>query len=188
MCGSSIVLARTVPPDPPSHGDGVGRWPGGAVKLTHAVDIESTPGHVFSWLDDPARAGLWMSSVSRTEILHRTPDLVGTTFREIVSDEHGATELQGVVTACVPNRQIAFHLDGQFNAVDVEYRLDEVATGTRLTMRADVRFKGTLRLMSMVMWPLFKRKVLGQFRRECAELKRVCERQPAPAEPPGENG
>ena len=149
------------------------------MKLTYALEIERPPTSVFPWLDDPTKASAWMSSVSRTEILHRTPDLVGTTFRETIADENGSTELQGVVTACRPNQEIAFHLDGQFNAVTVEYRLEEVAFGTRLTMRADVHFKGTLKLLSFMMWPLFKRKVLGQFRRECADLKRLCE-SPSP--------
>lgn len=150
------------------------------MKLMHKVDIEQCPEIVFSWLDDPARATAWMSSVSKTEILHRTPDLVGTTFRETVADDGGSTELQGVVTACCPNQEIAFHLDGQFNEVDVEYRLQEVRDRTRLTMRAVVRFKGGLKLLSLLLWPLFKRKVLGQFRRECDELKRLCESQTVP--------
>jgi len=145
------------------------------MKITHAVDIERQPGLVFSWLDDPARARAWMSSVSRTEILHRTPDLVGTTFRETVADDSGSTELQGVVTACRPNQEIAFHLDGQFNEVDVDYQLEEVRNRTHLTMHAEVRFKGVLKVLSLLMWPLLKRKVVRQFRRECAELKRLCE-------------
>jgi carbon monoxide dehydrogenase subunit G len=145
------------------------------MKITHAVEIERQPSCIFSWLEDPAKAIAWMSSVSNTEILHRTLDLVGTTFRETVVDEHGSTELRGVVTACRTNQEIAFHLDGQFNWVDVAYRLEELAHGTRLTMHAEVHFKGVLRVLSLVMWPLFKRKVLDQFRSECAELKRLCE-------------
>ncbi len=145
------------------------------MRLSHAIKIACQPERVFSWLDDPARAATWMSCVARTEILQRTPDLVGTTFRETVVDENGATELLGVVTACRPNREIAFHLDGQLNRVDVEYRLEKVAQGTRLTMRAEVRCKGVLKAVSFLLWPLLRKKVLGQFRRECAELKRRCE-------------
>ncbi len=145
------------------------------MKITHAVEIEREPESVFSWLDDPARATVWMSSVSRTEILHRTPNLVRTTFRETVADENGSTELEGAVTVCRPNQEIAFSLSGPFNRAAVEYRLERVANGTRLTMVADLCFKGTVKVLSFVMWPLFKRKVLSQFRREFAELKRLCE-------------
>ncbi len=145
------------------------------MKISHAIEIERPSENVFPWLEDPAKAVVWMSGVSKTEILHRTPELVGTTFREIVADESGSTDLVGVVTDFSPNRLIAFHLEGQFNDVDVEYRLDEANRGTRLSMQSDIRFKGALRLLSMLMWPLFKSKVLGQFRKDCERLKRLCE-------------
>lgn len=41
----------------------------------------------------------WMSSVTKTEILNETPDMVGTTFREIVAENGQGTELHGVITA-----------------------------------------------------------------------------------------
>ena len=113
--------------------------------------------------------------MTRTEILHRTPDLVGTTFLETVAGMGGSTELHGVVTACQASRVIAFRLGEPFNAVDVEYRLEEVRDGTRLTMRAVLRFKGVLKVLGPLLWPALKRRVLAQFRAECAELKRLCE-------------
>ncbi len=144
------------------------------MRISHAIEIDQPPERVFSWLDDPARASAWMSGVAKTEILHRTANLVGTSFRETVADEHGATDLQGRVTACTPGRLIAFHLEGRFNDVDVEYRLETIRARTRLSMRADVRFKGATKLLSLLMWPLFKSKVLRQFRQDCAALKRLC--------------
>ncbi len=147
------------------------------MKLTHTLDIDRRPDQVFPWVADPERAKAWMTSVSRTEILERRPGLVGTTFRETVSDERGSTELTGVVTACSQDQLLAFHLEGRFNAVDVEYRLTETARGTRVTMRADVRFKGPLKVPSALLWPLFRRRVLAQFVEECAALKRLCEQE-----------
>jgi len=58
---------------------------------------------------------VWMSSVSKTELLHKTPDMIGTTFREIVEEDGRGTELQGVVTEYKPNQLISFHLSGQLN-------------------------------------------------------------------------
>lgn len=145
------------------------------MKVTHAVEIERGPESVFSWLDDPSRATTWIASVSRTEILHRTKGLVGTTFRETVADENGSIELEGVVTACRPNQEIAFLLSGPSNVAAVEYRLERVANGTRLTMVANIHSRGAVKVLSFITWPLFKQKVLGQVRRECAELTRLCE-------------
>lgn len=123
---------------------------------------------------------VWMTSVSRTEFLHRTPEMIGTTFREIVADDKGATELQGVVKDYKPNQLISFHLSGPYNVVDVEYRLEPIDGGTRLTQSADVRFKSFLWLMSIVMAPIFKKKVMEQVRREFAKLKELCERGAMP--------
>ena len=96
------------------------------MKISHAIDILSPPEDVFLWIGSPERAMGWMTSVSRTEFLHRTPDMVGATFREVVADEKGSTELQGVVTDYRPNQRIAFHLYGPYNVVDVEYRLETI--------------------------------------------------------------
>ena len=102
--------------------------------------------------------------------------MIGTTFREIVADDNGATELQGVVTDYKPNQLMAFHLSGSYNVVDVEYRLEKIASGTRLTQTADVRFKSFLWLMSVLLGPVFKKKLTEQTSKEFAKLKELCER------------
>ena len=66
-----------------------------------------------------------MTSVSRTEIIEKTPDWIGTTFRETVEENGRGTELRGVVTDFVPDERMAFHLEGAFNTVDVVWTLKE---------------------------------------------------------------
>lgn len=146
------------------------------MKILHTIDILRQPEDVFPWIGNPEKAMVWMSSVSSTEFLHRTPDMIGTTFREIVADDEGATELQGVVTDYRPNQLVAFHLSGSFNVVDVEYRLEKIEGGTRLTQKADVRFRSFLWLMSLLMEPMFKKKLAEQTSKEFARLKDLCER------------
>jgi hypothetical protein len=106
--------------------------------------------------------------------------MIGTTFREVVADEKGSTELQGVVRDYRPNQRIAFHLSGAYNVVDVEYRLEAIEGGTRLTQTADVRFKSFLWLVSIVMGPVFKKKLVEQVSQEFANLKALCERGATP--------
>jgi uncharacterized protein YndB with AHSA1/START domain len=150
------------------------------MKILHTIDILRPPEDVFLWIGSPERAMVWMTSVSKTEFLHRTPNMIGTTFRETVADDEGSTELQGVVRDYRPNQRIAFHLSGPYNVVDVEYRLETIEGGTRLTQTADVRFKSFLWLMSIVMGPMFKKKLVEQVRREFANLKELCERGATP--------
>jgi hypothetical protein len=63
------------------------------MKISCSVDIKSTPEAVFGWLEKPDKAVLWMTSVSKTQMVHEAPGRVGTTFREVVEDEGGAMEM-----------------------------------------------------------------------------------------------
>jgi uncharacterized protein YndB with AHSA1/START domain len=109
------------------------------MKTSNSIDIDSTPESVFHWLAKPERARVWMTSVSKTEILNETPDRVGTTFRETVEEDGNGIEMQGVVTGYQPNKLISFHLDSRVNQVDVEYRIEETHMGVRLTQTARIQ-------------------------------------------------
>lgn len=145
------------------------------MKFTCTVDINSTPEKVFSWVDNPERAKVWMTSVSETEYVHRTPELIGTTFRETVEENGRGTELHGVVTDYQPDRLIAFHLSGEYNVVDVEYRVAEIGGRTRLTMDSNIRFRSFTKVIILIAGPLFKRRIRSQLQGEFARLKELCE-------------
>jgi uncharacterized protein YndB with AHSA1/START domain len=146
------------------------------MEISYTIAINNTPEKVFHWLNNPERAMVWMSSVSQTELLHETSNMVGTTFREIVEEDGHGTELHGVVTDYKPNQRIAFHLSGKFHVVDVEYRLEKTGDGTRLTQNAHIRFRSFMNVLSILIRPIFKKKILGQLHKEFARLKELCER------------
>ena len=98
------------------------------MKISNTIEIESTPEKVFYWLEDPSRAMKWMTSVTRTEIIKDTPNKVGTTFREYIEENGRGTEMHGVVTDFVPNKQLGFHLEGDFNFVEVGFILSQMHT------------------------------------------------------------
>jgi uncharacterized protein YndB with AHSA1/START domain len=147
------------------------------MRITNTVDIRSSTSEVFYWLGDPDRAKQWMTSVSGTEIIDKVPGWIGTTFRETVEEDGRGTELQGVVTAYVANQRMAFHLEGAFNTVDVNWTLEDRGQVTRVSQVAEVRFKGVMRVLSILFAPGFKRKIAAQGQQEFAELKRLCERK-----------
>ena len=147
------------------------------MRITQIVEIRATVERVFYWLGDPERAREWMSSVSHTEIIEKTPGWIGTTFRETVTEGGRGTELRGVVTDFVANERMAFHLEGEFNTVDVVWTLRDMGRTTEVCQAAEVRFKGLIGLMSLVLAPVFKKKVAAQGRREFARLKELCERE-----------
>ena len=146
------------------------------MRISNTIEIKATPAKVFYWLGDPTRAREWMTSVSHTEVIEKTPNWVGTTFRETVEEDGRGTELRGVVTDFVANERMAFHLEGEFNTVDVVWTLRDKGQITEVSQVAEVRFKGLMRVLSIVLGPAFRKKIIAQGEREFARLKELCER------------
>ena len=145
------------------------------MKITHAIEILNSPEKVFYWLENPDCAMQWMENVTKSEIINQTPDMVGTTFREYVEEGGQGTELQGVITDFNPNKRLAFHLEGDFNSVDVSFVLEEKGENTQLTQRAEVRFKGKLKVIGVLLHPFLKWKLKKQIQGEFSDLKKLCE-------------
>lgn len=103
--------------------------------------------------------------------------MVGTTFREIIEENGRGTEMHGIVTDYIQNNVISFHLSGKFNSVDVKYSLEKSGGTTRLTQIANIHFKSILRILSVIIWPLFKKKIIDQSQREFMKLKELCEQE-----------
>ena len=139
------------------------------------MEINSTPEEVWYWLGTPERAMVWQTNVSKTEILQKTPDWIGTTFRETVEENGRIAEMQGIVTDYRENQSLAMHLSGKYNTVNVEWHIEKMGEHTRLIIKADIRFKSLVRLMSILFWPVFKKNALRQLREEFARLKELCE-------------
>ena len=102
--------------------------------------------------------------------------MIGTTFRETIEENGSGTEMEGVVTDYRENQALAMHLSGKYNVVDVEWHIEERGEHSCLTVKADIRFKSFVRLMSILFWPAFKKKALRQLQEEFTRLKELCER------------
>ncbi|MBT3337974.1 MAG: DUF3284 domain-containing protein [Anaerolineae bacterium] len=145
------------------------------MKIASSTEIENTPGEVFKWLENPEKAKAWMSSVTKTEILHETANRIGTTFQETVEDAEGKMEMQGSITNFSENKLIAFHLESKVNTVDVEYTLEEIDAGVRLRYDADIRWKFPVNIMSVFIGWKIKQKIIAQLAGELNTLKLLCE-------------
>jgi len=83
--------------------------------------------------------------------------------------------MRGIVTDYRENQALAMHLEGKYNTVDVEYRLEEIEGRTRLTMNANIRFRSFVKILNLVFRSAFRRKIIAQLDREYARLKELCE-------------
>ena len=145
------------------------------MRITLTVDIASDLETVFSWLADPDRAMVWMTSVAGGEIIDRKPGMVGTTFRERVEDDGGGIDMEGSITAFEPNRRIAFRLESRVNRVDVDYRVESIGRFVRLTADSNVRWSFPVNVVSLFAGRAIKRKIVAQADQEFARLKELCE-------------
>ena len=145
------------------------------MKISHSIEIERSPEEVFIWIKDPERAKEWMTSVSEGEMLTGDPNTVGSTFREVVRDENGETEMHGVVTGFEENQMISFHLSGEYNTVDVEFHVKKVNERTRVTQNADIRWRGFMKGMSIFLGGRIKKEIMAQSQSEFEKLKTLCE-------------
>jgi len=103
-------------------------------------------------------------------------ELILTLAREIIEENGRSVEMHAVVTDYRENQLLAMHLDGKFNVVDVEWRLEEIGERTRLTLNSNIRFKSFIKILSVLMRPIFKKKIVAQLQGELARLKEICER------------
>ena len=145
------------------------------MKLSFSIDVNSPPATVFSWIENPENAMKWMTSVARGEILHETPERVGTTFREVVEEDGNGVELQGMITGYEPGRSISFHLDSRVNVVDVAYCVEATQNGTCLTQTANIRWKFPVNVISLFMGTKMKQGISAQSQKEFEKLKELCE-------------
>jgi hypothetical protein len=139
------------------------------------MDINCTPERVWYWLGTPERAVIWQTNISKTEILEQTPNWIGTTFRETIEENGKGVEMQGIITDYQENRSLAMHMNSKYNMVEVKWQIEPMGRYTRLNLQANIRFKSFLRILSIILWPTFKRQIQRQLDREYAKLKELCE-------------
>jgi len=107
--------------------------------------------------------------------INSTPDMIGTTGRKIIEENGHSVEMHAVITDYRENQLLAMHLDSKFNVVDVAWHLEEIGGCTRLTMTTNIRFKSLIKILSILMRPVIKNKMLAQLQGELARLKELCE-------------
>lgn len=145
--------------------------------MSHSLRVDRPTDAVFAWIEDPERAVQWQPEVAEYEVMHETPEVVGTEGREVLRGSSGRAEMRVRVTAYEANRLMAFHLAGDGMRIDTAYELAPAGGGTRLTVRTDLRLPG---LLGRVMEPFVRPRILRSLREELATLKRLCEAEQTP--------
>lgn len=148
------------------------------MRLHCTNEFSNSPEEIFPWIADPEKAMQWQGHVKGGKIITSTPDVVGTTFSEVLQEGGTKLEMAGVVTQFSPNELIAFHLTTRIHEFDVSYALEGTATGTRLSIDARIRWKFPMNFINIFMGKRVERQLAEQLRSETEQLKRICEGDP----------
>ena len=148
------------------------------MDITYSIEINATPTTVFKRLETPEMAKEWMKGVGDYEILHETPERIGTTFRERMESDNGGLDMLGTITEFVPERVIAFRLESKIHTVAVRYSIEPILGGSRLNINSTIRFKFPMSIASWFFGNKFKAETLSELTGECEKLKRLCETDP----------
>ena len=142
----------------------------------YSIEINATPERVFYWLDDSQRILQWVPNIVENEDLEVTEDKVGSTFRQVYDENGKRMEMQGVVTAYTPNRQVACDICGDIFDLSVDYQLEDLGEKTRVTQTASVRFKGfIMKTIGPLLMLFAKKSSTKQLEDSFAKLKELAE-------------
>ncbi len=119
----------------------------------------------------------WQKNVKHGEILVRTPQMVGTTFKETIEENGRSLEMRGEITQYAENSLIAFHLESRIHAVDVGYTVEGVDGQTRVSVLAGIRWKFPMNVVSLFLRRKMERELAGQLDAELRDLKTICENE-----------
>jgi hypothetical protein len=145
------------------------------MEITHTVEVHKPPEAIFPWIAEPSKAIQWQNNVKEGEVIHRSPEVVGTSFRETIEEDGNTLEMQGLITTYQENRRIGFRLESKIHTVEVVYLVEPLDTRAKVTMQARIAWKFPLNLMSVFMGRKMKAGILQQTELEFRELKRLCE-------------
>jgi uncharacterized protein YndB with AHSA1/START domain len=117
------------------------------MHFTNSVTIRRPASEVFAFLVDPANIPKWNYAIDSARQVSPGPVGVGTRIQQTRSIPRPATE-KLVITDLVPGRRMV--LEGDIGPLSgtLDYQVEDVPGGTKLTNTADLSGRGPLRLLA----------------------------------------
>jgi len=125
---------------------------------------------VFAFLADTGKVCTWQSNLIELEQLTEGPLHAGSRFREVRRLGRRDEEIQGEVTAFVPNKRLETKTTTK-PEVTVSYFFEEENGGTRLRHKFVMLTSGMMRLLE----PLIRNSIKKQTASDFETLKRILE-------------
>lgn len=145
------------------------------MRITYENEILKPADIVFPWIAEPEKAMKWQKDVKSGEIFVSRPEIVGTTFKEVVEEGGNTLEMYGTITKYIKNQIIGFHLASRIHALDVSYSLEEINRATKISVEALIDWKFPMNIISLFIGKKMEKGLVTKLEAEILELKRICE-------------
>lgn len=145
------------------------------MEISLAVDIFCKPEQIFPWIAEPEKAMRWQKGVKSSETLKETPEVVGTTFKELMGENGNSIVMVGEITNYIQDRLISFHLESKIHRVDVTYSIDWDGNQSLFSVKSTIHWNFPMNVMALFIGRKIRKGVLQRTESELAELKRLCE-------------
>ena len=142
--------------------------------MTHIrkeIEIAASPAEVFPWLIQPDLLARWIGGFVGSEPITDPPTRVGSRSRDVLQEGGRRMVIETEITELVVDRRLRVHIRFDGGENDDRYDLEPAGTGTRLTHESDVRLKGPMRVLSMVIAPQLRARA----ERDLAALRKRVE-------------
>ena len=145
------------------------------MKIVFESEINQSPELVFPWIEDPEKAMRWQKNVKGGEIIENNPDIIGTTFKEVIEEDGNSLTMHGTITKYAKNKMVGFHIDSRIHEFDVTYAVQAAGRATRLSINADIHWKFPMNVMSIFLRKKMEEGLKEQMEVEVQELRKLCE-------------
>jgi uncharacterized membrane protein len=145
------------------------------MKIAFEENIRKPAEIVFSWIADPEKAMKWQKNVKSEEIIYNKPEIIGTTFKEIVEEDGKRLEMYGMITKYTRNKTIGFHLKSKIHEFDVSYSVEQIDEETKVSIAAIIKWKFPMNFIGLFIGKRMEEGIMRQVKSEILDLKRVCE-------------
>ena len=145
------------------------------MRITYENEILKPPEIVFPWIAEPEKAMKWQKNVKGGEIIINKPEIIGTTFNEVIEEDGNSLEMYGIITKYIKNKLIGFHLESKIHEFDVSYSVEEINMATKISIEAIIKWKFPMNIISLFIGEKMEKGLIKQLESEILDLKRICE-------------
>src|SRR5205807_5805974 len=102
------------------------------IQYEHSVDVAREPQRDFAVLDDVALTPKWLARCTGIEKLTPGENAIGTKLRYSYQEPGRTGQMDGEITARVPNEHLTYHYADKMMEVVVDFQITKADSGARL--------------------------------------------------------